>query len=300
MRTEIEHECSKRYNIVRVHHPLLRCLIDAYSTRVKGLSPARHLTWIAFGHGFLTIGSAYADGQAVHDQVRPSVGVVFILQRLLLGIFVRPLILVSILVFLATQDARYPARAILGREATRPAGRPAPPAASRQPVIERLDVGDRLLTATWEIAGRPGAGGTLLSPKLVNSAVLVAIAAVRRYRCRSRSARGRRSKGGKRPSIRGGASFHLLLVLAALRVRRRPGACVHPSPRRSSRLRAQHGPARIPAVEQLEALGPPTLTLVHTRWQPYVARSCGPRDRGPGERLLRDGPGSRACRSALS
>jgi peptide/nickel transport system permease protein len=104
----------------------------------------------------------------------------FILRRLLLGIVV--LILVSVLVFLATQALPGdPARAILGREAT-----PASLAALRrqlhldQPVIEQY--------WTWVTGllhgnlGRSLAAqepvSTLIAPKLVNSAVLVAIAAV--------------------------------------------------------------------------------------------------------------------------
>jgi peptide/nickel transport system permease protein len=104
----------------------------------------------------------------------------FILRRLLLGIVV--LILVSILVFLATQALPGdPALAILGRSAT-----PASLAALRrqlhldQPVIEQY--------WTWVTGllhgnlGRSLAAqqpvSTLLGSKLVNSAVLVAIAAV--------------------------------------------------------------------------------------------------------------------------
>jgi peptide/nickel transport system permease protein len=104
----------------------------------------------------------------------------FILRRLLLGIVV--LILVSILVFLATQALPGdPARAILGRSAT-----PASLAALRrqlhldQPVIEQY--------WTWVTGllhgnlGRSLAAqqpvSSLLGAKLVNSAVLVAIAAV--------------------------------------------------------------------------------------------------------------------------
>jgi peptide/nickel transport system permease protein len=104
----------------------------------------------------------------------------FIIRRLLLGILV--LILVSIVVFLATQALPSdPARAILGRSAT-----PASLAALRaqlhldQPVFTQYwtwvtglvhgDLG-RSLAAQEPVA-------TLLGPKLVNSAVLVAIAAV--------------------------------------------------------------------------------------------------------------------------
>ena len=104
----------------------------------------------------------------------------FILRRLLLGILV--LILVSILVFLATQALPGdPARAILGRSAT-----PASLAALRrqlhldQPVLEQY-----LTWVTGLLHGDLGRSlaaqepvSTLLSPKLVNSAVLVALAAV--------------------------------------------------------------------------------------------------------------------------
>jgi peptide/nickel transport system permease protein len=104
----------------------------------------------------------------------------FILRRLLLGIVV--LILVSILVFLATQALPGdPARAILGRSAT-----PASLAALRrqlhldQPVFRQY--------WTWVTGLLHGNLGrslaaqepvtTLLSPRLVNSGVLVALAAV--------------------------------------------------------------------------------------------------------------------------
>jgi len=104
----------------------------------------------------------------------------FILRRLLLGIVV--LILVSVVVFLATQTLPGdPARAILGRSAT-----PASLAALRrqlhldQPAIEQY--------WTWVTGllhgnlGRSLAAqepvSTLLGSRLVNSAVLVAIAAV--------------------------------------------------------------------------------------------------------------------------
>jgi peptide/nickel transport system permease protein len=114
------------------------------------------------------------------DRFRPGGVGGFILRRLLLGIVV--LILVSILVFLATQALPGdPARAILGRSAT-----PASLAALRrqlhldQPVIEQY--------WTWVTGllhgnlGRSLAAqqpvSSLLGAKLVNSAVLVAIAAV--------------------------------------------------------------------------------------------------------------------------
>ena len=104
----------------------------------------------------------------------------FIIRRLLLGILV--LILVSILVFLATQALPGdPARAILGRSAT-----PASLAALRR----QLHLDQPVLTQYWTwvtglLHGNLGTSlaaqepvSTLLAPKLVNSAVLVAIAAV--------------------------------------------------------------------------------------------------------------------------
>ncbi len=114
------------------------------------------------------------------NRFRPSGVWGFILRRLLLGVVV--LILVSILVFLATQALPGdPARAILGRSAT-----PASLAALRRqlhldrPVIEQY--------WTWVTGLLHGNLGTslaaqepvtkLLGPKLVNSAVLVTIAAV--------------------------------------------------------------------------------------------------------------------------
>ncbi len=104
----------------------------------------------------------------------------FILRRLLLGIVV--LILVSVVVFLATQALPVdPARAILGRSAT-----PASLAALRrqlhldQPAIEQY-----WTWVTGLLHGNLGRSleaqepvSTLLGPRLVNSAVLVAIAAV--------------------------------------------------------------------------------------------------------------------------
>ena len=104
----------------------------------------------------------------------------FIVRRLLLGVLV--LILVSVLVFLATQALPGdPALAILGRSAT-----PASLAALRrqlhldQPVLEQY-----LTWVTGLLHGNLGRSlaaqepvSTLLSPKLVNSAVLVALAAV--------------------------------------------------------------------------------------------------------------------------
>jgi peptide/nickel transport system permease protein len=104
----------------------------------------------------------------------------FILRRLLLGIVV--LILVSILVFLATQALPGdPARAILGRSAT-----PASLAALRR----QLHLDQPVFTQYWTwvtglVHGNLGTSlaaqepvSTLLAPKLVNSAVLVALAAV--------------------------------------------------------------------------------------------------------------------------
>jgi peptide/nickel transport system permease protein len=114
------------------------------------------------------------------SRFRPSGVWGFILRRLLLGIVV--LILVSILVFLATQALPGdPARAILGRNAT-----PASLAALRRqlhldrPVLEQY--------WTWVTGLLHGNLGTslaaqepvtkLLGPRLVNSAVLVALAAI--------------------------------------------------------------------------------------------------------------------------
>jgi peptide/nickel transport system permease protein len=104
----------------------------------------------------------------------------FIIRRLLLGILV--LILVSVLVFLATQALPGdPARAILGRSAT-----PASLAALRR----QLHLNEPVLTQYWTwviglLHGNLGTSlaaqepvSTLLAPKLVNSAVLVALAAV--------------------------------------------------------------------------------------------------------------------------
>jgi peptide/nickel transport system permease protein len=104
----------------------------------------------------------------------------FILRRLLLGIVV--LILVSVVVFLATQALPGdPALAILGRSAT-----PASLAALRrqlhldQPAIEQY-----WTWVTGLLHGNLGTSlaaqepvSTLLSPRLVNSGVLVALAAV--------------------------------------------------------------------------------------------------------------------------
>ena len=114
------------------------------------------------------------------SRFRPSGVWGFILRRLLLGIVV--LILVSILVFLATQALPGdPARAILGRSAT-----PASLAALRR----QLHLDQPVFTQYWTwitglLHGNLGRSlaaqepvSTLLAPKLVNSAVLVALAAV--------------------------------------------------------------------------------------------------------------------------
>jgi peptide/nickel transport system permease protein len=104
----------------------------------------------------------------------------FILRRLLLGVVV--LILVSILVFLATQALPGdPARAILGRQAT-----PASLAALRRQLHLNRPVVDQYWTwVTGLLHGNLGTSlaaqepvTTLLSPRLVNSGVLVALAAV--------------------------------------------------------------------------------------------------------------------------
>jgi len=104
----------------------------------------------------------------------------FILRRLLLGIVV--LILVSVVVFLATQALPGdPARAILGRSAT-----PASLAALRRQLHLDRPVLDQYLTwVTGLLRGNLGTSlaaqepvTTLLAPRLVNSAVLVALAAV--------------------------------------------------------------------------------------------------------------------------
>src|SRR5713101_9082671 len=104
----------------------------------------------------------------------------FIIRRLLLGIVV--LILVSVVVFLATQALPGdPARAILGRSAT-----PASLAALRRQLhLDRPVIEQYLTWVTGLLHGNLGTSlaaqepvTTLLSPKLVNSGVLVAIAAV--------------------------------------------------------------------------------------------------------------------------
>jgi peptide/nickel transport system permease protein len=104
----------------------------------------------------------------------------FILRRLLLGLIV--LILVSILVFLATQALpEDPARAILGRNATPEALA----ALRRQLHLDRSAIEQYWTWVTGLLHGNLGTSlaaqepvSTLLAPKLVNSAVLVALAAV--------------------------------------------------------------------------------------------------------------------------
>ena len=114
------------------------------------------------------------------NRFRPSGVWGFILRRLLLGIVV--LILVSVLVFLATQALPGdPARAILGRNAD-----PAGLAALRRQLHLDRPVADQYLTwVTGLLHGNLGTSleaqepvSTLLGPKLVNSAVLVALAAI--------------------------------------------------------------------------------------------------------------------------
>ena len=114
------------------------------------------------------------------NRFRPSGVWGFILRRLLLGVVV--LILVSILVFLATQALPGdPARAILGRQAT-----PASLAALRRQLHLNRPVIDQYWTwVTGLLHGNLGTSlaaqepvTTLLSPRLVNSGVLVALAAV--------------------------------------------------------------------------------------------------------------------------
>src|SRR5713101_8271582 len=104
----------------------------------------------------------------------------FVIRRLLLGLIV--LIMVSVVVFLATQALPGdPARAILGRSAT-----PQSLAALRarlhldRPVIEQY-----LTWVSGLLHGNLGISleaqepvSTLLAPRVVNSAVLVAISAV--------------------------------------------------------------------------------------------------------------------------
>jgi peptide/nickel transport system permease protein len=139
----------------------------------------------------------------------------FILRRLLLGIVV--LVLVSVLVFLATQALPGdPARAILGRSAT-----PASLAALRR----QLHLDQPVLSQYWTwvtglLRGNFGTSlaaqepvSTLLAPKLVNSAVLVALAAV--LSIPLSIAIGAWS-AFKREKVFDQASSNLLLALAAL------------------------------------------------------------------------------------
>jgi peptide/nickel transport system permease protein len=114
------------------------------------------------------------------NRFRPSGVSGFILRRLLLGIVV--LIFVSVLVFLATQALPGdPARAILGRSAT-----PASLAALRRQLhLDRPVIEQYWAWVTGLLHGNLGTSlaaqepvTTLLAPKLVNSAVLVALAAV--------------------------------------------------------------------------------------------------------------------------
>ena len=139
----------------------------------------------------------------------------FILRRLLLGILV--LILVSILVFLATQALPGdPARAILGRSAT-----PASLAALRRQLHLDRPVIDQYWTwVTGLLHGNLGRSlaaqepvTTLLSPRLVNSGVLVALAAV--VSIPLSIAIGAWA-AFKREKIFDQTSSNLLLVLAAL------------------------------------------------------------------------------------
>ena len=139
----------------------------------------------------------------------------FILRRLLLGIVV--LILVSILVFLATQALPGdPALAILGRSAT-----PQSLAALRR----QLHLDQPVFTQYWTwvtglLRGNLGRSleaqepiSTLLSPKLVNSAVLVALAAILSIPL---SIAIGAWAALKREKVFDQASSNLLLLLAAL------------------------------------------------------------------------------------
>ncbi len=139
----------------------------------------------------------------------------FMLRRLLLGIVV--LILVSIVVFLATQALPGdPARAILGRSAT-----PASLAALRRQLHLDRPVFEQYLTWVGGLLhGNLGTSlaaqepvTTLLSPRLVNSAVLVALAAV--VSIPLSIAIGAWA-AFKREKVFDAASSNLLLLLAAL------------------------------------------------------------------------------------
>jgi peptide/nickel transport system permease protein len=139
----------------------------------------------------------------------------FIVRRLLLGILV--LILVSVLVFLATQALPGdPARAILGRNAN-----PASLAALRRQLHLDRPVIDQYVTwVTGLLHGNFGTSlaaqepvSTLLAPKLVNSAVLVALAAVLSIPL---SIAIGAWAALKREKVFDQASSNLMLVLAAL------------------------------------------------------------------------------------
>jgi peptide/nickel transport system permease protein len=103
----------------------------------------------------------------------------FIARRLLLGLLV--LFFVSILVFVATQALGDPARAILGRDAT-----PASIAALREELnLDQPLIGQYLTWASGLLTGELGTSlanqlpvATYLGPRLVNSSVLVLVAAV--------------------------------------------------------------------------------------------------------------------------
>ncbi len=103
----------------------------------------------------------------------------FIVRRLLLGVLV--LVLVSILVFAATQALGDPVRAILGRNAT-----PASEAALRKVLhLDKSLLGQYFSWAGGFLHGNLGNSlaaqepvGTYLSSRLVNSGVLVLIAAI--------------------------------------------------------------------------------------------------------------------------
>jgi peptide/nickel transport system permease protein len=139
----------------------------------------------------------------------------FILRRLLLGIVV--LILVSFVVFLATQALPGdPARAILGRSAT-----PASLAALRRQLhLDRPVIVQYWTWVTGLLHGDLGRSlaaqepvTTLLGPRLVNSAVLVALAAV--VSIPLSIAIGSWA-AFKREKVFDTASTNLLLLLAAL------------------------------------------------------------------------------------
>jgi peptide/nickel transport system permease protein len=103
----------------------------------------------------------------------------FIVRRLLLGVLV--LVLVSILVFVATQALGDPARAILGRNAT-----PASLAALHQKLhLDHSKLGQYFSWAGGLLHGDFGASlaaqepvSKLLGPRLVNSGVLILCAAI--------------------------------------------------------------------------------------------------------------------------